>query len=430
MQNILKKRRIIDRLRTESTTMNAPQSARPNQTSIWHRPEVLLILLSIAMPLSFSTWQALLNNFAIEQAHFTGLEIGILQSLREVPGFLAFGVIFLLLVMREQPLAMLALILLGLGTAATGFFPSELGLYVTTVVMSVGFHYFETLRQSLALQWMDVGKAPQALGRMASAAAFAGLLVFGMIWLTQDILAINMVWVYLAGGSLTVALTTFCWLAFPRFKGKAEQHKHLLVRKRYWLYYALTFLWGARRQIFVVFAGFLMVEKFGFDAGSMSLMFLTTSAMAIWFSPKVGRLIARLGERRVLIVEYSGLIIVFLAYAFVDTAWIAVGLYLLDHLFFAMSFASKTYFQKIADPQDIASTSGVSFTINHIAAVVIPVVFGYIWVTDHSLVFLAGAGMAAGSLGLALMIPRDPERGRETIFSEPGGQLADVPVGE
>ncbi|MCW8915274.1 MAG: MFS transporter [Magnetovibrio sp.] len=386
-------------------------------TSLWKRPEVLLILMSIALPLSFSTWQALLNNFTIERAQFTGVEIGILQSLREVPGFLAFGVIFLLLVVREQPLAFMALVLLGLGTAATGFFPSELGLYVTTVIMSIGFHYFETLRQSLALQWLDVDKAPVAMGRMVSAGSFAGLIAFGLIWLSLDVLKVDMVWVYVAGGGLTLIITLWCWLAFPRFVGKAEQHKHLVLRKRYWLFYALTFLWGARRQIFVVFAGFLMVEKFGFDAAAMSLMFLATSAMAIWFSPKVGRMIGKLGERRVLIIEYSGLVVVFLAYAFVDNAWIAVGLYLLDHLFFAMSFASKTYFQKIADPQDIASTSGVSFTINHIAAVVIPVVFGAIWVNDHALVFLAGAGMAMGSLMLAFLIPHNPAEGRETVLS-------------
>lgn len=414
-----------------NTPMNSPKPSLWPNSSFWKRPEVLLILLSIAMPLSFSTWQALLNNFAIERAQFTGAEIGILQSLREVPGFLAFSVIFLLLFVREQPLALMALVVLGAGTAATGFFPSEMGLYVTTVVMSIGFHYFETLRQSLALQWLDVDKAPVALGRMVSAGSFAGMVAFALIWLSLDVLAFDMVWVYVAGGGLTVVVTIWCWLAFPRFQGHAEQHKHLVLRKRYWLYYALTFLWGARRQIFVVFAGFLMVEKFGFNAGAMSLMFLATSAMAIWFSPKVGRLIGRLGERRVLIIEYAGLIFVFLAYAFVNNATLAVGLYLLDHLFFAMSFASKTYFQKIADPQDIASTSGVSFTINHIAAVVIPVVFGHLWVSDHSLVFLAGAGMAAGSLGLAFLIPHNPTRGRETVLSAPLAAVApEASVGE
>ena len=397
--------------------------------SAWKRPEVLLILLSIALPLSFSTWQALLNNFAIDRVGFTGVEIGILQSLREVPGFLAFGVVFLLLFLREQPLAFLALILLGAGTAVTGLFPTDMGFYVTTVVMSLGFHYFETLRQSLALQWLDKDRAPIAMGRMVSAGSFAGLISFALIWLSLDILKLDMVWVYIAGGGLTIVVTVFCWVAFPRFKGHAEQHKHLVMRKRYWLYYALVFLWGARRQIFVVFAGFLMVEKFGFSAASMSLMFLTTSAVTIWFSPKVGRLIARLGERRILMIEYAGLIVVFVSYALVQNPWIAVGLYLTDHMFFAMSFASKTYFQKIADPQDIASTSGVSFTINHIAAVVIPVVFGQLWVSDNGLVFFAGAGLATVSFALSFLVPHAPAPGRETVLARPG-EPAEATAGE
>lgn len=191
-----------------------------DKTSLWHRPEVLLILMSIALPLSFSTWQALLNNFAIERAQFSGVEIGILQSLREIPGFLAFGVVFLLLIVREQPLAFVSLLLLGLGTAATGFFPTELGLYVTTVLMSIGFHYFETLRQSLALQWMDVDKAPEALGRMVSAGSLAGLVAFALIWLSLEVLYVDMVWVYVVGGLLTVVITIGAGWPFRTLKVK------------------------------------------------------------------------------------------------------------------------------------------------------------------------------------------------------------------
>ncbi len=121
----------------------------------WRRPEVLLFLMAGSVPLSFATWQALLNNFAVERAAFTGAEIGVLQSLREVPGFLAFAVVFLLFFVREQRLAYLSLLLLGLGTAITGYFPSIVGLYITTVVMSLGYHYYETLQISLALQWID-----------------------------------------------------------------------------------------------------------------------------------------------------------------------------------------------------------------------------------------------------------------------------------
>jgi hypothetical protein len=106
-----------------------------------NRPEVLLYVMAAAVPLAFSTWRTLLNNFAIEQASFSGIEMGILQSLREVPGFLAFAAVFLLLLMREQTLAFVSLVLLGLGTALTGYLPSVMGLYFTTVLMSIGFHY-------------------------------------------------------------------------------------------------------------------------------------------------------------------------------------------------------------------------------------------------------------------------------------------------
>ena len=116
----------------------------------------LLVLMSIAMPVAFNVWSALLNNFVVERATFTGIEIGILQSLREVPGFLAFMAIFVLLIIREQTFALVALVLLGAGVSLTGFFPTEYGLYFTTVLMSIGFHYFETIKQSLVCDRLDI----------------------------------------------------------------------------------------------------------------------------------------------------------------------------------------------------------------------------------------------------------------------------------
>lgn len=376
----------------------------------WRRPEVLLVLMSLAMPLSFSTWQALLNNFAIERAAFTGVEIGVLQSLREIPGFLAFAVVFLLIFVREQSLALLSLVLLGVGTAVTGLFPSVIGLYVTTVVMSIGFHYYETVRQSVVLQWIDAAEAPHFMGQLLSVGSLAGLLAFALIWLALDVAGLDMVWVYGLGGALSVAIALFCFMAFPKFPEKVEQNKKLVMRGRYWLFYALTFMAGARRQIFVVFAGFLMVEKFGFGAADITLMFLANGVLTMYFAPRIGKLIGRWGERWALSLEYIGLTTVFTAYAFVETPWVAVGLYIVDHLFFAMAIAIKTYFQKIADPADFASTAGVSFSINHIAAVVIPAAFGLLWLISPSAVFLAGAGMAALSLLLALMVPAAPSR--------------------
>ena len=126
------------------------------------------------------------------------------------------------------------------------------------------------------------------------------------------------------------------------------------------------------------------------------------------------------GERRALLFEYAGLVLVFSAYGgvyfFGLGVAIAATLYVIDHIFFALALALKTYFQKIADPQDIAPTAAVAFTINHIAAVFLPVLLGLLWLINPAAVFVLAAGMACLSFSLALLIPRHPAKGHETVF--------------
>lgn len=391
------------------TPLDAPAA------TTWRRPEVLLALLAAASPISFATWMALIDNFSIHQAGFTGQEIGILQSLREVPGFLSFAVVFVLLVMREQRLAYISLLLLGVGTAVTGLFPTVFGLYITTVIMSIGFHYYETVASSLALQWFEKSRAPEMMGRLIAVGSAASIFAFGLLWLAFEQGGLDYRWMYLLGGGITVAIVLFAWNAFPDYPALVQQHRHMVVRRRYWLFYLLTFLSGARRQIFVVFAGFLLVERFDFDVADVAALFLLNAAINIPLAPAIGRLIARFGERRALIFEYLGLIGVFTAYALVESATVAAALYVVDHMFFAMAIAIRTYFQKIADPADIAATAGVSFTISHIAAVVLPAVYGLLWLASPSLVFLSGAALATMSLVCALVVPDAPHPGHEVL---------------
>lgn len=401
-------------------------------------PEGMLVLMACAMSVSLYGWFTLLNNFVVERAAFTGREIGFLQSIREIPGFLSFLAIFLLPYFREQNLAFLSLAMLGIGTAATGFFPTEIALYLTTFTMSLGFHYYETMNQSLTLQLVPKSETPLHLARQLKASSIGTLGIFIVIILCfdekalvalQDLLGLPLVFtgfslgfepLYLIAGTFTLAVAIFCKACYPYFESREIQHKKLFLRRRYWLYYALTFMGGARRQIFMVFAGFLMVEKFGYDVTTITLLYLVNLIANIWIAPYIGRFIQLLGERKALTLEYVGLIAIFAGYAVVDDHRMAAGLYILDHLFFAFAIAIKTYFQKIADPKDIASTAGVSFTINHIAAVGIPAVFGFIWINNPGTVFYIGSAMAMVSLVLALLVPRHPGPGQETTLASPG----------
>ncbi|MEZ8884622.1 MFS transporter [Vibrio sp. 10N.222.52.C3] len=389
-----------------------------DRTASWKTPQNFLLLISIVVPIAFSSWMALLNNFVIEKANFDGADIGLLQSVREIPGFLAFTVVFVLAFIREQRFMLISLAMLTVGTAITGLFPSLTGLLLTTVLMSTGFHYFETLKQSLSLQWLSKEEAPEMLGKMISVGALASLITYGSIWVMLEQLKLDFAWVYGITGGIGFILVLVMTFGFPEFQTKTPQNKKLVLRKRYWLYYALTFMSGARRQIFTVFAGFLMVEKFGYSAADVTLLFLVNYLFNFLFAKRIGRFIGVVGERKALIFEYVGLIGVFVGYGLVQSAEWAAALYVIDHLFFALALAIKTYFQKIADPADMASTAGVSFTINHIAAVVIPVVFGVIWLSSPATVFYIGAVMAVVSLALSLNIPKKPEEGNEVrMFS-------------
>lgn len=366
--------------------------------------ENLLYLLAAAVPIAFTAWTSLLNNFVVKVAHFDGEKIGLLQSLREVPGLLAFTVVFVLLIFRQQNAAYLSLFLVGFGTFITGFFTTATGFYITTFIMSTGFHYMETLHNSLSLQWVDKQKAPLFLGKLSALRSIIGLLTLGFIYILMQFLDFGYESIYMLSGGLTIILAIVAWLGFEHFKDDVVQETKLFLRKKYWLFYVLTFLSGARRQIFIVFASFLLVEKFGFGVENMILLLIVNAVINIFAGPYAGKLIERFGEKRSLYIEYLSVFIIFILYGLAQTKEMVVILYIIDNIFFTVTIALKTYFQKIADPKDIAVTSGVGFAINHIAAVFLPATLGIVWIYSHSAVFFIGAAIACISFFLTFLM--------------------------
>ena len=387
----------------------------------WRRPTTLLFVFAAAMPLSFAVWSALLNNFVIEVVEFDGSDIGLLHTVREIPGFFAVGVIAILLFMHEQILGLVSLALLGVATAVTAWFPTMGGILTITMLSSIGFHYFETVNQSLQLQWFSKEEAPRQLGKLLAVGSGATLVAYGLIVIGWRSLDLSFNTVYLVSGGATVLIAVVCFFAYPKFDAPSVQVKKMILRRRYWLYYLLQFMAGARRQIFIVFAGFMMVERFGFEVQEVTSLFLLNLVINMFAAPVFGRAVGHFGERNALCFEYFGLVCVFLAYGGIYYfGWgvvLASSLYVIDHLFFSLALALKTYFQKIADPEDIAPTAAVAFTINHIAAVFLPVLLGYLWLVSPGAVFLLAAGIASMSLLLACLIPRHPQKGQETIFA-------------
>lgn len=369
---------------------------------IHHPMYIYLMVLTITVSGGLHVWQTLFDNFAVHVVHLDGHHVGVIQSVREIPGFLALLVVYVLLVLKEHRLSALSVLLLGIGLAATGLLPSFMGLIFSTLVMSFGFHYYETTYQSLGLQYFDRSVAPAVFGKLRSYASLSSMVTGGLVFLLVMFLSYTQI--YMLFGAVIIGVGLWAFSRNPASEDMVPQHKKMIFKKEYWLYYALTFMAGARRQIFMAFAAFLLVKKFEYSVQGIAVLFFINNSLNYFLSPFIGKCIVWFGERRMLSLEYLALIFIFTAYALVDS-WVVAGvLYVLDHLFFNFAIAINTFFQKIADPRDIAPSMAMGFTINHIAAVVLPALGGLLWLVDYRIPFLAGAGMSAVSLMLVQCI--------------------------
>lgn len=361
-----------------------------------------LIVLTIASAVGLQAWRTLFNNFAVETVGLNGVQVGIIQSVREIPGFLALLTVYFILIIKEHHLSSLSILVLGLGVALTGCLPTYSGIIITTLIMSAGFHYYETTNQSLTLQYFDKTKSPLVFGNQRRYAALANIAVGVFIYLAQPFFSYKQL--YLLIGGLLIAVGSWGFLQKPVDETLPVQHKKMILRQKYWLFYFLTFMAGARRQIFIAFAVFLLVKVFHFSLREVAILFLINNVINFYLSPLIARAIISFGERKVLSLEYASLVLIFIGYALVQSKLLAAGLYILDHIFFNFAIAIRTYFQKIGAPRDIAPSMAVGFTINHLAAVVLPALGGLIWMVDYRLVFIAGAAMSLVSLGAAQLI--------------------------
>lgn len=249
-----------------------------------------LIVLTIAVTAGLQSWRTLFDNFAVHIVGLDGYHIGIIQSAREIPGFLALLAVYVMLIIKEHRLSALSTLTLGFGVALTGLLPTFYGLVLTTVISSFGMHYYETTSQSLTLQYFDKGTAPWVLGKQRSAAAAANVGIGALIFVSAPFL--SYIPLYLICGGLVMAAGLWGLAQDPTDKNIIPQHKKMIFRKKYLLFYLLTFLAGARRQIFIAFAVFLMVKKFEFSIQEITALFVVNNIINYFVAPYIGKAIS------------------------------------------------------------------------------------------------------------------------------------------
>ncbi len=377
----------------------------------------ILAFANFILYFGFNIWQAVFTNFAVEVLGVHAEQIGIIQSVREIPGLMGFVMGFLVLWLSEMRVMGLSVLLLGLGLVFTGWSSTFTTLLLGTLVMSFGFHFFYPSSSSLVLMGHGQEETPKVLGRLGSIAALASVLGTVVIWVFIDGVRIGPLHIpawgyrtllYVVGGVVIVG--SLFTLRDGQRQSAQRQRRKVVFRRDYWLYYALTFLMGCRRHIFTTFAIFLLVQVHGISVRQAATLFLVNNLVSTYSAAQLGRVVARFGERKVLTVNFIGLIGVFLGYAYVSYLPVLYVLFVLDNVFFGFSLAVDSYFQKIAHaPDEISSNVGLAQTINHISALAVPVLGGILWERiAPSATFLAGVIIVVVALGLAQFIRPRP----------------------
>lgn len=358
----------------------------------------LLWTATFCLMVGFGVYSASFFNFATEVIRIQPQQLGVLEAVRELPGFLCIIVTALAVGIAEPLLASLALGLVAVGVAAYAGVNSVSGLLVWSFVWSVGLHTWMPLSSSLVISLAEPDRKGRRLGQTYGVGALGALVGMSAVMLVGYALAYS-TWFLIAGASAAVAASTL--LTVRRDIG-VDDRPALVWKREYRLYYGLTFLEGCRKQVFFTFAIYALTRVYGTPLQTVALLMVVNNVVNLFGAPRLGGLIDRIGERRILVFCYAALIPVFIGYATIRSANVLYVLYCLDNLFYLSTACLTTYLQKIADPRDIAPSLSLGVTLNHAAAVLVPLIGGFLWASlGYPVTFIGGAVIVSISLILA-----------------------------
>ena len=353
----------------------------------------------------FYAWRIMFNNFAVEVFDASPTDVGFIQSAREIPGLLAFGVGALALYITESKIASISIIAVGIGLLLCGLSNSLLMLGMATVFMSFGFHYFEPTNSSQLLLLSENHKLGTVQGKLRSYQSMAGLLGAGLVLGLTFFLDFRFTY-YIIGG-LVFLIGIYLTYALPSNRGETDNRK-IRLKKKYTLYYILSFLRGCRRHIFTTFAIFLLVKNHELDITMISILMLANNFITIFTNRYLGQISDKIGERFVLVTSSFLLVIIFCGYAYVSFLPVLIIFYVIDNILFGSAIALRSYLRKIAPKEDVTGCLSFGMTANHITAVVIPILGGIAWTMyGYKTTFIAGAVIVFIDMLFSLKIPKD-----------------------
>jgi len=385
-----------------------------------HRPELKRVLLAtLFFGAASGIFTATLNNYLAEVHHLDAEARGWLELPRELPGFLIMFVAGAMLsVFRETQMAAAAMILTAVGAVGLGFLaPTHAALVVFIVIWSLGDHIIFAVEGPIGLKLADGGKEGRRLGQFGGARNLGTIFGVGTIYVLARFLGDRFSLFYaIAAGSALIAGVLYARLQIGRGDPPSRR---MVYKKKYRLFYAISALFGIRKQIFLAFGAWVLVEIHGVPVSTIALLYFIAATLGVILRPLLGEVIDWLGERTVLATDELLLLAICLTYAFAGdllhgraVLFALYGAYILDMVLFALRVARTTYLKKIADdPSDITPTISMGITIDHAVAMTLPVLSGYIWEAyGFRWVFILAGVIALGGFFVCLRIPKTYEQ--------------------
>ena len=365
---------------------------------------VLLAFGVFGLNFAFAIYRSTYTNFLVEDLNITAMQIGTLESLREVPGLLTAFILGLMLHISQPLLAGSSLLIFSLGMIGVSTINNWVQVVLWSVFWSIGFHCWMPLRSSITLSLSDPFREGERLGQMNSVASIAAIVAMASVAIFSSFLAMRYRLFFIIAGVISL-IGGLLVLRIPQ-TSKPLQIVRFVFKRRYGIYYMLNFLGGALRQIFLTFSPFVLVKLYNLDVTMIATLMFISGTLTFLLSPYLGKLVDRAGPRITLTISYVLMVTTFLGYAYIPIANVLCILYIINAIVMALSQISQTtYINGISSVTDLTPSLAMGQTMNHVAAVTLPLTGGILWdMFGHQVTFLIGVVVAVGSLLTSQMI--------------------------
>lgn len=374
-------------------------------------PMLLFALASIMTGLYTGLYDSSFNNFLDFGYQISEITRGALEFPREFPGFLIVFVITALLFMTDSRIASLSALLIAASFLGQSFLAPGVGtLVIWMVLWSVGTHLYMCIAPCISLRLASEGKEGSLLGKLASLESLGSLLGMLIVFVGASHFHFSFQVLF------TIACVCALLAAVALFLIKPEpvrRQRQLILKKKYTVFYILNIFFGARKQIFLTFAPWVLIKVFHAEVSTFAILGIIGTILSLFFRPILGRAIDALGEKKIIAFESISLIVVCIFYGCSEmwfahsmAKYVIMACYITDQILFSVRIARTTYLNRIADhPDEIAPTFSMGVTMDHAVAMLIPFAGGLLWAQcGYMWLFLAAALLAFLNLIAALFI--------------------------